>query len=174
MRTLKMLACSAAATSLLVLFAGEGAAATRVQKTFGNWKVDCTERENKQKTCALQYALVTKKDKRPVFSWRIIRSGKEGVQNKAVLRTPTGVLLSEGVKIGFQGAEPVKINYLTCGPNGCVAEFDFTDQWFKALGANQKVIIDYKAANQKPIKHEIELKQFGEAYSFYTSQTGTK
>ena len=91
-----------------------------------------------------------------------------------MLRTPTGVLLADGVNVGFEGAEPVKINYLTCGPNGCVAEFDFTDQWVKALGSNQKVMVNYKAANEKPIKHEVDLKQFAEGLAFYAAQLSGK
>lgn len=149
-------------------------AVTRVQKTFGGWKVDCTEREDNQKSCSLQYALVTQKDRRPVFSWTIVRRGKEGVLNKAVLRTPTGVLLSDGVSVGFEGAEQVKIDYLTCGPRACIAEFDFTDDWFKALASKKKVLVNYKAANDKPVKHDIDLNQFSAAFDFFTSQLGGK
>lgn len=148
-------------------------AATRVQKTFGGWQVDCNEQDNGKKACALQYALVAKKDNRPVFSWMIVR-GKEGEPNKVLLRTPTGVLLTEGVNVGIEGAESVKINYLTCGPQACVAEFDLTEQWQKTLSSYPKAIIAYKAVNQAPIKHEIDLKQFSDALKFFESQNAAK
>lgn len=174
MRALKTLLVLSLSAAGAMAFASGADATTRIQKTFGNWKVDCTEAETGKKACALQYALVTKKDQRLVFSWTIARGGKDGAVNKAVMRTPTGVLLSDGVNIGFEGADPVKINYLTCGPNGCVAEFDFTEQWAKALGANQKLLVNYKAVNEKPLKHEVDLKQFGEAFKFYQSQSDAK
>lgn len=160
------------AASAWAAVASDANAVTRVQKTFGAWQVDCTERENNQKNCSLQYSLVTKKDKRPVFSWTIVRRGKEGALNKAVLRTPTGVRLADGVSVGFEGAEQVKIEYLTCGPRACVAEFDFTDDWFKALASKKKVLVNYKAANDKPIKHDIDLNQFSAAFDFFTGQLG--
>jgi invasion protein IalB len=170
MRKIRIAAAGALAACVLAVSVPAAEAATRIQKSFGSWRVDCTERENAQKNCSLQYSLVTRKDKKVVFSWTIVRRGKDGGTNKAVLRTPTGVLLADGVNVGFEGAEPVKINYLTCGPNGCVAEFDFTDQWVKALGSNQKVMVNYKAANEKPIKHDVDLKQFSAAFDFFSSQ----
>lgn len=174
MRMTRTIAIAALATGVWAASLSSADATTRVQKTFGGWRVDCTERENNEKNCILQYSLVTQKDKRAVFSWTIVRRGKEGAVNKAVMRTPTGVLLADGVNVGFEGAEPVKINYRTCGPNACLAEFDFTDQWFEVLGSKQKVMVNYKAANEKPIKHDIDLKQFGAAFEFYTSQLAKK
>lgn len=174
MRIITTAAAAALAAAALAVSLPQADAATRLQKTFGNWKVDCTEREANQKNCSLQYSLVTKKDKRVVFSWTIVRRGKDDPKNMAVLRTPTGVLLADGVNVGFEGADPVKINYLTCGANGCVAEFDFTDQWVKALGSNPKVTVNYKAVNEKPIKHDVDLKQFATAFDFFVSQMQAK
>lgn len=171
MNIMKTFAIAAAAAIAWTAGMPEAHAVTRVQKTFGAWQVDCTERENVKKSCVLQYSLVAKKNKRPVFSWTILRRGKDGgVLDKAVLRTPVGVLLQDGVSVGFEGAEQVKINYVTCGPRACVAEFDFTDDWFNALVTKKKVVVNYKAANEKPIKHEIDLSQFNAAFDFYTAQ----
>lgn len=169
MMTLKRLGVAVLAVAAAAVLAAPAGATTRVQKTFGGWRVDCTEKDDGQKACLLQYALVTQKDKRPVFSWTIVR-GKEGEPNKAILRAPLGVLLQDGVNIGIEGADPVKINYLTCGTQGCVAEFDLKEQWLKALGSYPKAIVSYKAVTREPIKHEIDLTQFGEAFKFYAGQ----
>lgn len=147
---------------------------TRVQKTFGSWQVDCNENDQGKKGCALQYSLVAKKDRRPIFSWNIIKGQKDGDPNKAVIRTPTGVLLADGVNIGFEGAEPVKIAYLACGPQACVAEFDFTEQWSKALSGNDNVKVNITTLGKKPIKYDIDLKQFSAAYEYFNSQVADK
>lgn len=173
MMALKYMGTAVLAMTAVAALALPGEAATRVQKTFGGWQVNCAEQDNGKKACSLQYALVTQKDKRPVFTWMIVR-GKEGEPNKVLLRTPTGVLLADGVNVGIEGAESVKINYLTCGPQACVAEFDLTDQWLKTLSSYPKAIVNYKAVNQQVIKHEIDLKQFGDAYKFYASQVAAK
>jgi len=170
-KSLAVTALAAAAVTAVTLHAE---AATRLQKSFSGWQVDCTERDNGKKACALQYALLNKKDRRPIFSWTIVRGEKDGAPNKAVVRTPNGVLLQDGVSIGFEGADPVKINYLTCGPRACVAEFDFTDQWSKALAGNEKVVVNLVAANKKPVKYEINLKQFNDAYTYFKTQIAEK
>lgn len=174
MRMTKSLALTALAAAALTAVTIHAGAATRVQKGFSGWQVDCTEQDNGKKGCALQYALLNKKDRTPIFSWTIVKGEKDGDPNKAVIRTPNGVLLTDGVNIGFEGADPVKINYLTCGPRACVAEFDFTDQWSKALGGNEKVVVNLKAANKQPVKYEISLKQFNEAYTYFRSQLNEK
>lgn len=170
MSIIKKLAIPVALAAAWTAAVPDAYAVTRVQRTFGPWQVDCTERENGKKNCVLQYSLVTKKDKRPVFSWSIVRRGKDGTVDRSVIRTPTGVLLAAGVNVGFEGAEPVKISFVTCAARACVAEFDFTDDWLNALESKKKVLVDYKAANEKPIKHEIELSQFKAAFDFYTGQ----
>ena len=56
----------------------------------------------------------------------------------------------------------------------CFAEFDFSDQWVKALSSKDKVMVSYKAANGTPLKHEIDLKQFAEGLAFYAAQLSGK
>lgn len=161
----------AAVLALAVGLPSGADSATRMQKTFGNWRVDCSEKEGKSpKNCSLQFALINKKDKQVVFSWTVVRKDKDSETSKVVVRTPTGVLLADGVNIGFEGVEPVKLNYFTCGPRACIAEFDLSSQWIKALSSNPKVVVSYKAANGNPLKHDIDLKQFAEGLEFYTSQ----
>jgi len=174
MRMTKSFAAAAIATAAVAAVTLHAEAATRTQKGFSGWQVDCNESDDGKKACALQYSLLNQKNRQTVFSWTIIKGDKDGGPNKAVIRTPNGVLLSEGVNIGFEGADPVKINYLTCGPLACVAEFDFTDQWSKALSGNEKVMVNLKAANQKPVKFDINLKQFSDAYSYFKTQLSEK
>lgn len=173
MVALKHLGIALLAASAAIALMEPACATTRVQKTFGGWSVDCAEQDSGSKACSLQYALVTQKDKRPVFSWTII-GGKDGEPSKVLLRTPTGVLLTDGINIGLDGADPVKINYLTCGSQACIAQFDLTEQWLKTLGSYPKVLVSYKSISLKPIRHEIDLKKFGDAYNFYASQLREK
>jgi invasion protein IalB len=166
----KTTALAAAVIAAMAVLSPVSDAATRLQKTFGNWQVDCTERDaNSPKVCSLQFALVNKNDKQVVFSWTVVRKDAESTTN-----TPTGVLLADGVSIGFEGTEPVKVNYYTCGPRFCFAEFDFSDQWAKALSSKEKVVVSYKAVNGTPLKHEIDLKQFPEGLAFYAAQLSGK
>jgi invasion protein IalB len=161
----------AAMSAFLALPAAEGLGETRLQKTFGPWRVDCTEPDGKSaKSCTLRFALVNTESKRVVFSWTVARKDKQSAANKVIVRTPTGVLLPDGVSIAFAGTEPVKVSYLTCGPNACFAEFDFSDQWVKAFAGKPSVSVSYKAVNGTPLRHEIDLKDFAAGLAFFTAQ----
>ena len=93
----KTTALAAAVIAAMAVLSPVSDAATRLQKTFGNWQVDCTERDaNSPKVCSLQFALVNKNDKQVVFSWTVVRKDTESESNKVVVRTPTGVLLADG------------------------------------------------------------------------------
>ena len=144
------------------------AATTKIEKTFGNWRVECVE-TTKDKKCGLVFALVNKKAKQLVFGWSIIPA-KDGAGNKTVIRTLTGTDLAAGVTVDFPGAEPIKIPYKTCGPRNCFAEVEFSDAWLKAFNSQQSLTVNYNAANGKAVKHQVDLKNFKEAYEFYTSQ----
>ena len=161
---------------LLGLRAGanaQAASSTRIQKTFNNWRVDCAEVDNKSR-CALQYSLVNKKNKQVVFSWMVMPKNKDNPSPpQAVIRTPTGVALSDGISVVFAGAEPIKVQYKTCGTSGCIAEVDFSDAWVKAFGSKPTVTVNYKAVSGTPIKHDLDLKNFQEAYAYYVQQMKT-
>jgi invasion protein IalB len=152
----------------LLGFNGPADAATRIQKSFGNWQVDCNETE-KQKQCVLLSGLINKK-KVLVFAWAVSPT-KSGTGNRVTIRVPTGVSLADGVSVQFPGAEPAKINYLTCGPRNCISEIELSDPWVKALSTQPSMTVSYASAAGKPLKHEVNLKQFKEAYAFYTEQT---
>jgi invasion protein IalB len=159
---------------MVLCLASAGAQATsttRIQKSFNNWRVDCAEVDNKSKRCALTYSLVSKKTKQIVFSWVVVPKNKDSITPpQAVIRTPTGVALSDGVSVVFAGAEPIKVQYKTCGAKGCIAEVDFSDAWVKAFASKPTMTINYKAVSGTPIKHDVDLKNFQEAYAFYNTQ----
>ena len=169
---MKHLAVPVGLMALCLASAGvQAASTTRIQKSFNNWRVDCAEVDNKSKRCALTYSLVSKKTKQIVFSWVVVPKNKDTVTpTQAVIRTPTGVALSDGISVVFAGGEPIKIQYKTCGAKGCIAEVDFSDAWVKAMGSKPTVTVNYKAVTGTPIKHDVDLKNFQEAYAFYNSQ----
>lgn len=144
------------------------AATTKIEKSFGSWRVECVETA-KDKKCVLVFALVNKKAKQLVFGWSITPATTGG-GNRSVIRTLTGTDLAAGVTVDFPGGEPIKIAYKTCGPRNCLAEVEFSDAWLKAFNSQQSLNVNYNAANGKAVKHQVDLKEFKEAYEFYASQ----
>ncbi len=100
----KTTALAAAVIAAVAVLPPASQAATKLQKTFGNWQVDCTERDaSSPKVCSLQFALVNKNDKKVVFSWTVVRKDAESASNKVVVRTPTGVLPGRWREHRFRG-----------------------------------------------------------------------
>ena len=154
---------------LLALSSGEGALAqTRLQKTFDQWSVECVETD--KKICGLYFRLVNPKNKRVVLSWAVVPA-KEG--NLAVVRTPNGVALADGVSVKLGSAEPVRITYKTCGPVNCIGEVDFSEAWLKAFRSNESFILTYVGNNGKKFDQNVSLKGFADGFNYYVGQVAT-
>lgn len=153
----------------LIAAAEAGEAQTRIQKRFDQWQVDCNEAE-KAKQCGIVFALVNSQNKEQlIFAWSIVPA-TEGEGHKAVIRTQTGTLLPEGISVQFGGSEPVRIQYKFCGPRFCFAEVGFSSSWEKAFLTHPSFTVSYKAATGTPLKHEVGLKQFSEAFAYYSEE----
>lgn len=155
--------------AFLGLTVGYGSAATKTQKNFDGWQVECNENDQGAKTCAVFIAFINNKNKAVVLGWTIGRDDKSET-SKLIVRTLTGVDVSEGITVQFGGSKPVTIPYKMCMPQFCAAELPFSENWLKTMNASQKFTVTYKAANGKEVKQEVDLAGFGEAYKFYASQ----
>jgi invasion protein IalB len=169
-KSAKLLIC------LAVLWAAGSVAATaasKTQKTFGPWSVDCAESDKGDVRCTLRFALVNKKSKSVVFGWSIVPGTGEAA-NKAVLQTPTGILLGDGIQIQFPEADPTKAAFRICGPRYCFAEFDFTQAWLDSFEAQKSLSVAFRNGKGQELKYPVNLERFGEAYKFYTQQLQKK
>jgi invasion protein IalB len=158
-----------ALAAMIGLGMGPGGAATKIQKTFETWQVECNESDQGQKVCGLFTAYINSQNKAVVLSWTIAHDANSDT-TKLVVRTLTGIDVSQGISVQFDGSKPVTIPYKICMPQFCAAEVPFSDAWLKALKASEKFTVIYKAANGAEVKQEVGLKGFGEAYDFYVSQ----
>ncbi len=76
--------------------ASAGEAQTRIEKTFSDWLVTCQETEV-TKTCLMSQTLTDSASKQMALVW-VVNKGADG-STKAMVHTPLGVLLPEGLKI---------------------------------------------------------------------------
>jgi invasion protein IalB len=162
-----------ATASIIMIFSLTGMVAkaqtTKLEKYYDNWKVDCRD-NTENKNCAMIYSLLNKKTKKIVFSWTIIPDSKTKKGNKAIVRTPYGILIPSGIMVAFPGGTPVKLNYRTCRRGGCISEITITDDWLKALRSQKNMTVSYKSNSGKDLQHKIELAKFNDAYEFYNAE----
>ena len=138
-----------------------------VQKNFGQWRVECNPKM-KESPCVLAFALVHPKDKKVAFAWSIV-ADKGADTHKSIIRTLNGTRLADGITVKFAKGDPLKIAYYTCGPRFCFAEFPFSESWLKTFKAQKGFEVSYVAVDGKPVKHDVSLDQFTQAYEFFTA-----
>jgi len=153
----------------LIGVTGYGFAASKTQKTFDGWQVDCNESDDGTKSCALFIAYIDNKSKSVVLGWTIAPDEKSG-SAKLIVRTLTGIKVSDGIVVEFEGSEPTTIPYTICMPQYCAAEVPLSDAWLEAMNATKKFAVVYKAANGKEVKQVVDLARFAEAFKYYTSE----
>jgi len=139
-----------------------------IQKNFGQWRVECNPKAAKESPCVLVFALIHPKDKKIAFAWSIVPD-KEAGKQKAIIRTLNGTRLADGITVKFAKGDPLKIPYFTCGPRFCFAELPFSESWLKTFKAQKSFEVSYVAVDGKPVKHDVSLDQFTQAFEFYTA-----
>lgn len=159
-----------ALAAMIALVTGPSSAATKIQKTFGgSWQVECNESDQGEKTCGVFIAFIHSQNKAVVLSWTIARA-EMSHETKLVVRTLTGIDVSQGISVQFDSSDPITIPFKICMPQYCAAEVPFSDNWLQAMKRAKKLTVTYKAANNVDVKQEVDLKNFSEAYDYYTSQ----
>ncbi|MBL8905646.1 MAG: invasion associated locus B family protein [Rhizobiales bacterium] len=131
--------------------------------------MDCNEDDKGAKSCALYIAFINNKSKAVVLGWTIA-SDEKSEKGKLVVRTLTGVTVSDGISVQFDGSKPVNIPYKICMPQYCAAEVPFSDAWLKTMTGAKKFSVTYIAANGKEVKQEVDLARFAEAFQYYTAE----
>jgi invasion protein IalB len=142
-------------------------AATRIQKTFGDWLVTCVD-SGDQKHCALDTRAVTK-NKVTAFIWTMAVVNK---QMKSTLLVPANVSLPEGIRLSIGNANPETAPYSTCGPRWCRADLPLDAALVKKISAAQKATANFVTAGKRLVQVELNLAQFAQAYQYLYDQAG--
>jgi invasion protein IalB len=89
-------------------------------QTIGSWTVTCGPNKGKTGNCSAQLQLIEAKKKLPLLTWAV-GFGERGTPLMEVI-TPTGVLISPGVKMEI-GKAKSQSPYVSCVPLGCSSRF---------------------------------------------------
>ncbi len=147
-------------------------AETRIEKTFGNWLLNCVEPDEGATKCQLTQSFtgVVQETKQQifVFSWVIVR--KDDGQNWAVLRTRLGVNLKNKLRVTFPADEIISLEFDHCDQNGCIIEFAFSDAWADAFVRHESAAIAYDLAGGRNFSFEFSLDTFQEAFNSFNER----
>lgn len=77
---------------------------------------------------------------------------------------PLGVDLRPDLQAKIDASEPVKLEYVRCGPVGCTAEAKATTDMMKALKTGRQIVIEAKGPLGRPVNFTLPLAGFATVY----------
>ena len=169
------------------------AAPTATTATYGNWTVGCSTVAQADGSAPAQACEMTTRlnlkgkdgQVRPLLAISIGTPPGAKVPHLAV-QVPVDVALREGLVIsvdkpGAAGADPAaakpqdvlaQLTYLTCAPQGCVADTDGTAEILAKLGAVKTINVTFTAlAGSKKIVVPVSLDGFGDGLAALQANT---
>jgi invasion protein IalB len=140
---------------------------TKSETRFDDWVVACDDSSG-TKRCSLSQTFTKSGTGEVVLAW-ILAKDTDG-KLKAVVYTPTQVLLAPGLVVNEIGLDAITAPYRYCAPQACVAEFPFDENWLAAFRKNDEYSVTFLPVSQKPATVKGSLKGFSAAYDFFLKQ----
>lgn len=155
--------------ALLLAFAGEECvqAQTRTSKMFEDWLATCQVAGGPQ-SCAMSQTLTEVSTTAIALMW-IIDPAADGSM-KAIIRTPLGVLLTEGVKVRIGDSQPRKVPFRFCSGHFCTAELAFGADWLSKIRNATVITVDFMSLAGQPVSLDLSLKGFLAAYEYISAR----
>ncbi len=150
--------------ALLPLATTALAQSTKSETRFEDWVVACDDSSGTKK-CSLSQTFTKAGTGEVVLAW-VLAKDADG-KLRAVVYTPTQVLLAPGLTVAAGGLDPINAPYRYCAPQACVAEFPFDDKWLDVFRKGTDYSVVFSPVNQKPVTVKGSLKGFTAAYDFF-------
>ena len=156
-------------------FAAEKEPAKPKVTNYGDWGKVCekppkgAEAKGPAEVCYIFQNVTNKENGKLVMQIRIglPAGGKEPV---VIATLPLGVLLPPGAALIVEGAEPLKLPFLACAPEGCTTVGQkLGDKLLKAMKKGDKGSIRVALLNRKVLALPISLKGFTRATAALTA-----
>jgi invasion protein IalB len=155
-------------TGIASLTGAPASAASRTEKSFGNWAVICSQKDDTApKRCTL-IQQSKQADNKVVMIWSI-NAGNQKELTQAVT-VPAGVSVKEGVRLFIGDAEPLTMAYDICGPRVCVAKGTLDGKLVEIIKGSQKASASYVQMSKQLLQVNLELTGFADAYDYFLKQ----
>lgn len=140
---------------------------TKSETRFEGWVVACDDSSG-TKTCSLSQTFTKAGTGEVVLAWVLAKDAEGNL--RAVVYTPTQVLLQPGLKVDAGNLAPITAAYRYCAPQACVAEFPFADDWLEVFRRDPEYSVTFQPINQNPATVKGSLKGFTAAFDFFEQQ----
>ena len=136
------------------------------QQAGPTWLVTCDNRGNaKQLTCNVSQTISNAQTGQRILSARIaIAQGGE----RLYLSLPHGLDLQSGVSLSVDGSDATRIAIETADANGSYASMALGPDLVSSMKAGSTLAIEMVAVNGQPVKLELSLAGFTDAYTLFS------
>jgi invasion protein IalB len=124
--------------------------------TFGSWEARCTTPPGQTaQLCTAVLQIINNQNKSVLMSW-IVGPDEKGVL-QAILQTPTGVMIANGVEIKVGNAAARKVSYQSCNTQQCTASGPMNDAFVKEITVAERANITLTAINGQALNFGIPV-----------------
>lgn len=104
---------------------------------FGHWTLSCRKDAANGKECSAVNRVVEQKSGQVIFIWML---GKDREQNVvSYFQTPTGVIVSEGIRLVFGEGDAQKVDFRACDNRRCDGSVRMDDALIKKVLASKEL-----------------------------------
>lgn len=144
-----------------------------LSETYGNWTVRCAvepaEGDASSRRCAMEQRFVWRDrgsgEQRPLLTVTLTPSSPVVGGMEAVVRTPFGLLLANGLRLRADDGPSATFPFHTCLPGGCVARGSLAREMIDDFLAGAMLHVEADpAAGGDPFRLEGSLAGFSSAY----------
>jgi len=134
--------------------------ANAVSETYGDWTVNCAQRQGR-KVCTLSQQGFDKDKKQRLLAIELTAQDKNKVQG--MLALPFGLLLKPGVTLQIDDGVPAApLPFQTCLPLGCLVPLNIDAKTVELLRKGMAINIKATAAQtNEPVIFTVSLSGFG-------------
>jgi invasion protein IalB len=135
------------------------AATAPADKAFGEWALHCQD----AKTCVLVQSVAD--EAHPEIGVAVVIFKPPGSAPILRVVAPLGVLLPQGVGLKIDQADQGRVGFLSCTPEGCVAEAELSAEQIAKLSTAATATFSLAQTPSQGVSVPIGLKGFKEGFA---------
>ena len=142
-----------------------------VSETHGDWTVYCVEvpvDEEDTTRCVMEQRLdwISEDESTAQRVLTMTLAPRQEDNLEAIIITPFGLLLNQGMQLRIDEGPPFRMNFRTCLETGCVSVAEYSENIVREMKRGQKLFVTMVEASQgQPFQLSVSLRGFTAAHN---------
>lgn len=151
---------------IFLLPAAQAAGEAPEPQKFDDWAKLCEKDADNKEACFIFQSVTRKENQQLLMNIRVGYSRKDTKGPLMILTVPTGVLLPAGAAFMVEGADPIKLDYLTCSQAGCITlAAPISDAVLEGMKKKKEGVVRIANTQQKVVGIPVSLRGFTRGFA---------